>query len=181
MSSVFFHRFTVCAVNLCFTTQLSAELKLSVNQKAFQFTKTCSVSLFKALLSGQGNLSDSEKHSRQTHPPADQGDTPFTTARSFLLLHDHTLCVLKHELINFIWTGMLHLGYSPLLWFTGTVPVCVGPYGSCGMCVMSGRCLTCAVTITGRQETIGPLLHISCSGVDRVVCLCLLFWQPHVF
>ncbi|KAA8593067.1 hypothetical protein FQN60_018522 [Etheostoma spectabile] len=33
-----------------------------------------SVSLFKALLSGQGNLSDSEKHSRETFLPADQAD-----------------------------------------------------------------------------------------------------------
>lgn len=111
MSSVFFHRFTVF-VPLTSASPHSLMLNwkfLSINE---HFSPRLALSLFKALLSGQGNLSDSEKHSRKTLPPADQGDTPFTTACPFPLLHDLTLCILKHELINFIWPGMLHLGYS---------------------------------------------------------------------
>lgn len=55
-------------------------LNLPVPPAADSLTGTRSVSLFKALLSGQGNLSDSEKHSRKTLTPADQGDTLFSTA-----------------------------------------------------------------------------------------------------
>lgn len=55
-------------------------LNLPFPPAADSLTGTRSVSLFKALLSGQGNLSDSEKHSRKTLTPADQGDTLFSTA-----------------------------------------------------------------------------------------------------
>lgn len=83
------------ATGPCITAQLPAEkrnkkkLPLSPNQKQ-KIHQTCSFSLSfslfavcEALLPGQRNLSDSEKHSRETRPPADQGDTLFILS-SFL-------------------------------------------------------------------------------------------------
>lgn len=65
--------------------QANKQLPLSLNQKpkthlSCSFSLSFSLSLFaacEALLPGQRNLSDSEKHSRETRPPADQGDTLF--------------------------------------------------------------------------------------------------------
>lgn len=73
------------AAELCVTTQLSAKLPLSLNQTQMIHQDLLSLSLFsplsvyEALVPGQGNLSDSEKHSGKTLPPADQGDTSFTS------------------------------------------------------------------------------------------------------
>lgn len=73
----------------CWKTK-QKKLPLSPNQKQ-KIHQTCSFSLSfslfavcEALLPGQRNLSDSEKHSRETRPPADQGDTLFILS-SFLL------------------------------------------------------------------------------------------------
>lgn len=78
-STVLLHRFVVFMLLRSASPPL-LQLKLPVPPVADSLTGTCSVSLFKALLSGQGNLSDSEKHSRKTLTPADQGDALFNTA-----------------------------------------------------------------------------------------------------
>lgn len=67
---------------LCLTTQLSAKLPHPIMEHQINAPALClSVCLLQALVPGQGNLSDSEKHSREAYSPADQGDASLSRAR----------------------------------------------------------------------------------------------------